>query len=543
MTTPHTIDASTLAAWLHDTAEIALVDVREEGLFGTGHALFASNVPYSRLELDFPARVPRRDTRTVLIGEERGAAPSTAQLAAQRLAAIGYTQVHVLGGGTDAWAAAGHRLFEGIHVPSKAFAEVVEHAYHTPAVTALELQSLQQADTDLVLLDSRTTAEYERFHVPGAISCPSAELVLRFNDLVPSLHTRVVISCAGRTRGIIGAQALINAGVPNPVAALEGGTQAWKLAGLPVEKGLTKVHGDLGDAAREAGARRADALAQRFEVPEIDAEQLRVLQADTSRTTYLFDVRSPQEHKAGHVPGAIGVAGGQLVQTLDKWVATRGARLVLVDELGVRAQVTAHWLRQLGWDAVVLRAHPAELQATDTPTAHAEPAAPVSAVAPDVAAHLLASGAQALSTDDSAAFRRAHPRGALWLNRSRLDELPAAWKNSPVLLVFGHDTAQAQLVAADLTNGTQQQVHVVSGGVAQWQAAGIHIETTPDAPTDAQRIDFLFWLHDRHTGNADASRAYLAWEAALPAAIGSPTQAGFRLPSAPERVQRAHHQR
>ncbi len=540
MTTPQHIDAATLAAWLHDTAEVALVDVREEGLFGAGHALLASNVPYSRLELEFPPRVPRRDTRTVLIGEERGAAPSTAQLAAQRLAAIGYTQVHVLEGGTDAWASAGHRLFEGIHVPSKAFAEVVEHAYHTPAVTALELQSLQQQDTDLVLLDSRTTAEYERFHVPGAISCPSAELVLRFNDLVPSPTTRVVISCAGRTRGIIGAQALINAEVPNPVAALEGGTQAWKLAGLPVEKGLTKVHGELGDAAREAATRRADALAQRFEVPEIDAEQLRVLQADASRTTYLFDVRSPQEYKAAHLPGAIGVAGGQLVQTLDKWVATRGARLVLVDGLGVRAQVTAHWLRQLGWDAVVLRAQPTEIPAAEihaaTPTALAETAAPVSAVAPDVAARLLASGAQAVFTDDSASYRRAHPAGALWLNRSRLDELPAAWKNSAVLLVFGNDTAQAQLVAGDLARSSAQTVYVVSGDLAQWQAAGIAIETTPDTPNDAQRIDFLFWLHDRHTGNADASRAYLAWEAALPAAIGSPTQAGFRIPSAPERV-------
>lgn len=349
MSTYHYIEPATLASWLEDGAEIALIDVREEGLFGAGHALLACNVPYSRLELDFPALVPRRATRVVLIGEERPDGRSTAERAAERLAALGYTGVQLLAGGSAAWQAAGQPLFQGIYVPSKAFAECVELAFHTPTIQAAELHRLQQQGADLIVLDSRTTAEYARYHVPGAISCPGAELVLRFDDLVKSPATQVVVSCAGRTRGIIGAQALINAGVPNPVRALQGGTQDWKLAGLAIESGATAVHGALGEAAHAVARVRGDDLARRFDVPEISLEQLHAWQADDGRTTYLFDVRSPAEYGAARLPGATGVAGGQLVQTLDKWVATRGARVVLVDDLGVRAQVTAHWLRQLGW--------------------------------------------------------------------------------------------------------------------------------------------------------------------------------------------------
>ena len=74
------------------------------------------------------------------------------------------------------------------------------------------------------------------------------------------------------------------------------------------------------------------------------------------RTTYVLDVRSPDEFAAGHRPGSRHAPGGQLVQATDEYVAVRNSRLVLVDDNGVRATMTASWLRQLGWeDAVVLR--------------------------------------------------------------------------------------------------------------------------------------------------------------------------------------------
>jgi rhodanese-related sulfurtransferase len=225
------VDARQARQWLDDGGEIAFIDIREEGQFGLEHPLLAINIPYSRLEIEIGARVPRRSTRILLIGTDDAASDK----AARRLHAIGYADIHAISGGVAAWARAAFQLFEGVNVPSKAFAEIVEQELLTPHLSAAELQKLFEQKTDLVLLDSRTAEEFERFHVPGAVSCPGAELAYRIDDLVQRPETLVVVSCAGRTRGIIGAQTLINAGIRNRVVALAGGTQGWRLAGLQLE--------------------------------------------------------------------------------------------------------------------------------------------------------------------------------------------------------------------------------------------------------------------------------------------------------------------
>src|SRR5712671_2914591 len=266
-TMPNAVDVATLRRWLGEGGEIAFLDVREEGQHGAGHPLLAVNVPYSRLELMIGQLVPRRSCPVVLVDNGDGVAGK----AARRLAELGYIPVHVLQGGVDAWSAAGYPLFPSTNVPSKAFAEIVEHELGTPAISAAELDRKRRAGDKLVVLDSRPLDEYARFHVPGALPCPGAELTLRFADLVPDPDTLVVVSCAGRTRGIIGAQSLITAGVPNRVMSLEGGTQGWRLAGLELER---NTPGELRAASPEAIAaarQRAEAGARRYGIRFIDA--------------------------------------------------------------------------------------------------------------------------------------------------------------------------------------------------------------------------------------------------------------------------------
>ena len=107
-----------LQSMIHDGGELALLDVREAGQFGESHLLFATPLPYSRLELDIVALVPRKTARIVLCDD---GASSVAERAAARLDALGYTDVSVLEGGTRGWAAAGYTLFAGVNVPSKLF--------------------------------------------------------------------------------------------------------------------------------------------------------------------------------------------------------------------------------------------------------------------------------------------------------------------------------------------------------------------------------------------------------------------------------------
>ncbi|HEX3862204.1 MAG TPA: rhodanese-like domain-containing protein [Stellaceae bacterium] len=524
----NSIDVATLRQWLGDGAEIALVDVREEGQHGAGHPLLAVNVPYSKFELTIGALVPRRSCRVVLLDDGDGLAGK----AARRLATFGYGAVHILEGGVSAWAAAGYPLFPSTNVPSKAFAELVEHDYHTPAITAAELNRRRAAGENIVVLDSRPLDEYERFHVPGAITCPGAELVLHFADLVPDPDAVVVVSCAGRTRGIIGAQSLRTAGVPNQIMSLEGGTQAWRLAGLDLERGMTTA---LHPASREAIAaarQRSDAVARRYGVRTIDAATLASWQGDAEhRTTYVLDVRTPSEYAAGHLPGSLSAPGGQLVQAIDRWVGTRNSRIVLVDDVMARAVMTAQWLLQMGWDVVVLD-RPftgAALATGDAPDPEMPDLPSLALLDPHAAAARLTEGAAAVSLDSSADYRTGHPAGAVWSMRSRLDRLPAEVLQAPEILLFAENAPAAQLAAIDLHELSSARLAIVRGGGPAWREAGLPVVASPDQPSDRERIDYLFWNHDRHAGNQDAMRAYLRWETELPGEIARDGLAGFRV--------------
>ncbi|HEX3122203.1 MAG TPA: rhodanese-like domain-containing protein, partial [Rhodanobacteraceae bacterium] len=214
--TPRPVSAVAVKAMLGDGKELALVDVREELIFSQNHLLWARNVPLSRLELRFAQLVPRKSTRIVLCDDNDGVAGRAAAI----LADAGYTDLFYLDGGIGAWEKAGFVTFSGVHVPSKAFGEFVEHDSETPSVSATELDAMMRSGVDLKVLDSRPFDEYSRISIPTGINVPGAELVLKVRDIVPSPDTTIVVNCAGRTRSIIGAQSLINAGVPNKVVAL-----------------------------------------------------------------------------------------------------------------------------------------------------------------------------------------------------------------------------------------------------------------------------------------------------------------------------------
>src|SRR3954469_23168837 len=231
------VSARELKALLHDGAELALLDVREAGQFGESHLLFATPLPYSRLEIDVASLIPRKSVRIVICDDGE---VGVADLAARRLESCGYSELAVLEGGTRGWEAAGYTLFSGVNVPSKLFGELVEHEYHTPRVSVTELAHMQAQHEDFVIVDGRPFAEYQKMNIPGGICCPNAELPYRIGEIAKNGNTKVIVNCAGRTRSILGAQTLINFGVPNPVYALENGTQGWVLADFQLERGASR---------------------------------------------------------------------------------------------------------------------------------------------------------------------------------------------------------------------------------------------------------------------------------------------------------------
>ncbi len=508
------VDALTLKSWLADGQELALLDVREAGEFGEGHLFHAIPLPYSRLEADIGRLVPRNSARVVLLDD---GASGVAARAARRADALGYSDLHILEGGTAGWTAADFTLFKGVNLPSKTFGELVEHQRHTPRITAPELKARVERGDDLVIVDGRPLAEHRKMTIPGSTCCPNGELAVRIRALAPDPRTTVVVNCAGRTRSIIGAQTLIDLGLPNPVMALENGTQGWFLAGFKLENGSTRRYPEARDPTHAAQAREH---AKRHGVRWIDGAKATSWLASPARTTYLLDVRTAEEFAAGHLPGAVHAPGGQLVQATDQWVGVRHARLLLVDDDGVRAPMIAAWLRQMGHDAYVIEGN-AEAA---TPPAPALPELP--AIEPSALAAQLAAGTiRALDLRSSQAYRRGHPAGARWAIRPRLAQTLGAYRGAVALIV--DEEMIARSAAVDLRELGVGDIAVVD--VAAWRKAGLRFETSAGEPPDGDCIDYLFFVHDRHDGNAEAARQYLAWETGLLGQLDAQERASFRI--------------
>jgi len=345
--TPPTITPLQVRCALLLRDEIALLDVRHEAAFATGHPLFAANMAAERIALEAETRLPRKDVPIVLYDSGE----ALVSQAADRLAAQGYTDVRQLDGGLQGWQAAGYELFQDVNSYAKAFGELVEQRRHTPSLPADEVATLIASKANIAVLDVRRFDEYATMNIPGSVSVPGAELVLRAGSIAPYPETTIIVNCAGRTRSIIGTQSLINAGVANKVLALRNGTIGWTLAGQDLEHGADR-RGAIG--LFEGAQTNAREVAYRAGVRHLGVAEARALAAQVNRTLYRFDVRSAEDYAAGHIAGFRHYPGGQLVQEIDMAAPVRGARILLTDDRGVRADMTASWLAQMGFETYVL---------------------------------------------------------------------------------------------------------------------------------------------------------------------------------------------
>jgi cystathionine beta-lyase len=505
-----TVTPGQLQQWLFDGQEIALFDVREHGQYGEAHLFHGVNLPYSRLELEVRRLAPNPQVRLVIYDQNGG---DVAARAAQRLQALGYGRVHILDGGAEGWQAAGLQLFAGVHVPSKAFGELVEEASHTPHVTAKQLAEWQARGEPLVVLDGRPFDEYCKMTIPGSVCCPNGELGYRVHDLVADDSTPIVVNCAGRTRSIIGAQTLINLGLKNPVYALENGTQGWYLEDLQLEHGSTRRYADEVSSQALPQQRLAAAqLAERAGVKTVSTAQVEQWAGDVARSLFLCDVRTAEEFAAGSLPGAQHTPGGQLIQSTDLYIGVRQARVVLIDSDGVRAPIVASWLRQLGHEAYVLADGVSSGLALPAVEAAAHEVLP--AITAQALSDALKDNAVALiDLRPSMTWRKGHIAGSRWSIRSLLATEVMGEQRPLVLLA--DDPLLAAFAVLELPDAQRVQTRLLDGGVEAWRAAGFALQEDVNTPPDHQCIDFLFFTHDRHSGNKDAARQYLAWEIGL----------------------------
>ncbi|HLJ19266.1 MAG TPA: rhodanese-like domain-containing protein [Stellaceae bacterium] len=524
------VSAGEVRAMLHDGGELALLDVREEGVFARSHMLFATPLPLSRLELGLAALVPRRSTRIVLIDDADGLADRAAAL----MARLGYSNIAMLTGGVAAWRDAGYELFSGVHVPSKAFGEVVEHQAGTPNLSAQELKAKLDAGEKLVILDSRPMDEYRAMNIPGGIDCPGAELLRFAHDVAPSPDTQIVVNCAGRTRSIIGAQSLINAGVPHKVVALRNGTMGWHLAGLELEHGASRRPSPPTPQGLAKARAAAEQVAARAGVRRIDAAGLARFRAQADkRSLYVFDVRSPEEYTAGHLAGSRSAPGGQLVQATDAYVGTLNARLVLIDDDGIRSLMTASWLLQLGWAEVyampnALAGGPLETGAEPRQVLSAHDARPRMISTTELQSLVDRGDVLVIDLGTSLQYRDGHIPGSRWAIRSRLASILPTLPAHDRIVVTSPDGRLAELGALDLATLTKADVRALDGGTAAWRAAGFPLTTGTEHMTCPPE-DVWYRPYDHAQDREAAMREYLSWEVDLVRQVERDGDARFKV--------------
>ncbi len=441
-----TISGAELRALLDEQGrEVALLDVRAPAVRAAGHIAVSSGLPLHDLEHRIRQAIPRTDTTVVLASD-----PELDERAAALLARLGYTDVVIVRDGLAGWTSAGGRLYTGTNVRSKALGEWIEKRFGTATVEAETVARWRVEGADVVVLDSRPHAEYLHHHIPGGVDTGGGpELAYRGLQRITGPETTIVVNCAGRTRGIVGAQSLINTGISNRVYSLRNGTPAWGWAGERFESGP----GTAPEAPARVPANLIDWAATTLE--RIGARIVDPPPASPSgdaHTTYLIDVRTPGEFAAGTVAGARHVQGGQLVQATDEHIPVIGARVVLVDTPDlVRAAGTVQWLRYL---------HRGPIEVTVVRLEIATPPRPESPTLPEVPeisgadlARELGSGSPPTVFDlrSSREYELGHLPGSIHARREHLRS--AARGLGRIVLVGGDLQDSTAEVGTDLQSG------------------------------------------------------------------------------------------
>jgi len=515
-----TITPQQLLAFSRDDREVAIIDIREQGEFAKAHLLLSCCIPLSQMELRMADLVPRYDTPMVLIGNEPSDPYQRTHKALERLSQWGYTDLSVLADGTDGWRRAGLSLYSGVNTLSKAFGEYVETTYNTPRISAEALRKKMKDGEDVIILDARPAEEYRRMNIPGAFNVPGAELVYRFFDFVKDPATLVVVNCAGRTRSIIGAQSLINAGVPNPVKALKNGTMGWHLTGLELEQEQSRSAPFPTPAGIEKAKSCVRRVANRFSVKYVDRSTLEKWQTDSrDRTLYILDVRSPEEYTGGHLAGSRNAPGGQLVQATDEYVVVRNARIVLVDDTEVRATMTASWLVQMGWKEVFVLTGGIGLSGLAEGPHHARSITGCeetpAMTAAELKAKLSAESIAVIDVSASRTYRDGHVPGAYWAVRARMGLDLAVLQKVKQFILTASDDRLAHFAADDLKAlRPDASVRVFPGGISAWKAAGLPVERGI-ANALSTVDDVLYKPYELDGAPEKAMRQYLEWEVGL----------------------------
>ena len=500
------INAETLKSWLSDKDEIAFIDVREIGQHTKGHPFFSISIPYSLFELNLEILIPNKKTKMILLDQNDG----ISILAYKAATLIGYSNIFILEEGVNGWINAGYKLFDGINVPSKSFGELIEQYFHTPSITAKELNEKQKNNENCIVIDGRPFDEYQNMSIPNSICCPNGELAYSVSSHVKDINTEIIINCAGRTRSIIGAQTLIDLGISNKVKALENGTQGWFLSDLCLDHNkndFLDVRPD--DTELKKIQNKIFKLLIKHSINLIDFSKAQELILDKNKSTFIFNVTNSNKNMNSirHVPG------GQLVQATDKYIGVWKATVILVDDGDlIRAGTTAIWLKKMGYQVHVLKKEIININTLKFKNKFLLKEKKLNIFEIEKFNNFKNTILYDIRSSEN--FMKIRIKNSIWLNRANLRKVKI--KKQQQIIIITDEFDKARLVINDIEE--MNLGCVIS--LYKWKENELinHsniIDNKPILFPKKDCIDFNFHTYKRHKGSKSHANQYLKWEIGL----------------------------
>ena len=200
----------------------------------------------------------------------------------------------------------------------------------SPATLAI----LRQSQDEWALFDVREPAEIHAGHIPNATPLPRRMIELQLAQLVQRRSTPIVLYDDGGKRAALASATLEELGYDN-VSVLDGGTTAWIASGAALVEGKNVPSKAF-----------AEEMFEHERVPQMTAEELAAKRAGGAPLV-LCDIRAPDEHAIGHVPGAHNVPGVEIAAIAQDLVQRR--ETVIVHCAGrTRSILACQSLRALG---------------------------------------------------------------------------------------------------------------------------------------------------------------------------------------------------
>ena len=192
-----------------------------------------------------------------------------------------------------------------------------------PAILPISGDELDGAlGTGALVVDARTPEAHARAHVPGSLSLPAgSSFGTWLGWVVDADRPTILVVDDPADLDDLSRQAL-RIGFESVLGYVDGGFDAWRRAGRPVEAGSEL---------------RIDQLATQ-------------LSAGGPEAPFLIDVRQTSEYESGHVPGAFHIGAGDLPEMLEGFARDRP--LATICASGYRSSVAASLLRAAGFERV-----------------------------------------------------------------------------------------------------------------------------------------------------------------------------------------------